>query len=517
MGPQGLPSTGADRYPDPGLAGFDVAAVRRALRRAGITGVDLELGLDVASRARFAARFLTAGNGEAWRARPYQVGSLESTARRKLHCDGRDVGKTAEIAIMAAWASVALPGRQMLIAGQCEANLSPLLDRIFRAVEETPGLAAGLVQARRSPSWHLRFANGFELWARIAGTGGVNFHGMHADWVIVDEAQNMLRASWVELFQALNAGGVLWVYGVPNGLRNTFYRLSRDPGFEQYNWPSWLNPEFTQERREELVKFYGGPTSPGYVHNVRGEHGSPERGVFDMAAFARCEAPGGVSAVVNSPEYLPHAAGAGRPVLGGDLGFCDDPTELVVYDADGGELRGVARYKLTRVDYATQQAVIQRLHEQYNFAVVALDAGHAGLAVLHGLAALGSDWADRLLAVNFGGTVPCDDVHGAPSSRPLKEVLTERLSRMMADGSITFARTPDRYLQYANHTYSFGATGRVVYSKGDDHLIDADRCAVAAVMSMNDGDGRPRPSPRVLAEPFDWGDVRGARQVRYRG
>jgi hypothetical protein len=128
---------------------------------------------------------------------------LESGAERKVHCDGRDVGKTSEIEIAAAWASVMRPNSQMLIATQCENHLFPLMDRIVRVFESNSwkegqtrlaGMEQGrmkegqtrlaalacvspsfLVDVKRTPSWCLRFANGFVLWGRIAGPHGMNF------------------------------------------------------------------------------------------------------------------------------------------------------------------------------------------------------------------------------------------------------------------------------------------------------------------------------------------------------
>ena len=37
-----------------------------------------------------------------------------------------------------------------------------------------------------------------------------------------------------------------------------------------------------------------------------------------------------------------------------------------------------------------------------------------------------------------------------------------------------------RESQYAAHTYRVGPRGRIVYEKGNDPLIDADRCALLA-------------------------------------
>lgn len=85
------------------------------------------------SRAEFASEYFRDRRGKAWCVRGYQGLSLESRALRKVHCDGRDVGKTSEIEIVAAWASVALPNREMLIATQCENHLFPLMDCITKS------------------------------------------------------------------------------------------------------------------------------------------------------------------------------------------------------------------------------------------------------------------------------------------------------------------------------------------------------------------------------------------------
>src|SRR5690606_29382770 len=142
--------------------------------------------------------------------------------------------------------------------------------------------APSIAEIKRTPSWMFRFTNGFVLWGRIAGPRGTNFQGMHVDWQIIDEAQEMTESAWAELLQALNGEGIRWVYGVPNGLRNTYYRMTQDQTAEQYNWPSSLNPVFTPAKDAELARLYGGRTSPGYIHRVLGQHGTPAHAVFHL-------------------------------------------------------------------------------------------------------------------------------------------------------------------------------------------------------------------------------------------
>ena len=134
----------------------------RALRRAV---------LKFESRVRFAEEHLRDRFGNRWHVRGYQRASLESRATRKVHCSGRDVGKTTELEIVSAWASVCRPGRQMLVATQHEAHLAPLMRRLLHLFERTPRLQRNLERVRQSPAWHIEFKNGFQLFGRIAGVG----------------------------------------------------------------------------------------------------------------------------------------------------------------------------------------------------------------------------------------------------------------------------------------------------------------------------------------------------------
>jgi hypothetical protein len=437
------------------------------------------------SREAFAAQFFQHSDGRSWQVRDYQRLSLESQALRKVHCDGRDVGKTSEIEIVACHAMFTRPHTQMLIATQTENHLFPLMHRLARRFETTPAFAAKLTEVRRSPSWYLRFDNGFTLWGRIAGPRGVNFQGMHVDWLIVDEAQEMGETSWGELFQALNGGGQRWVYGVPNGMRNTFYRMTQMQEAEQHNWKSSLNPDFTEEKDAELAHLYGGRTSTGYTHRVLGQHGEPMQAVFALADYLGCV--DATLAHVNlvlregDPFELEDAFAPGDYYLGCDLGYARDPSEFVVYRNSPPYLENVMRVRLEGVNYARQQRVIEELDRAFNFCMIGIDAGNNGRAVAHHLMSLGPEWCDRVTPIEFGSHVTLEPLpDGRPCRRPAKEYMTELLQRRLSEGTLRLPHLPDRESQYASHTYSVNSMGRIVYDKGNDHLIDADRCVLLA-------------------------------------
>jgi hypothetical protein len=415
--------------------------------------------------------------------RPYQRPSLESNAERKIHCDGRDVGKTSEIEIIAAWASLMMPNRQMLIATQYENHLTPLMSRIVRRITQDPFLAANLVEVRRTPSWYLRFRNGFQLWGRIAGPHGVNAQGLHVDWQIIDEAQELAEESWAELLQALNAGGKRWVYGVPNGVRNTFFQLAHDQSAEQYNWPSTIHPDYNAEKDAELARLYGGRESPAYIHRVLGQHGTPAHGVFRLDDYHACvneRLDAKIMHIGENDAFVPpKRIFAGDYYLGCDLGYAKDPSEFVVYRANGPNIENILRVHLHGVNYARQQEVIEALDRAYGFRGVGIDCGNNGRAIAHQLMAINNAWCEKVKAFEFGGTIALEPFPDRTEQRrPVKQFMTELLERRLAERTIVFPNDAHRESQYASHTYSVNNAGRIVYEKGNDHIIDADRCAV---------------------------------------
>lgn len=458
------------------------------------------------SRVRFAREHYARRDGTPWEVRDYQRDSLESRAQRKVHCDGRDVGKTTEIEIVACYASHHCPNTEMLIATQTENHLFPLMHRIARRFQTTPIFKESLAEVKRSPSWYFRFENGFTLWGRIAGPRGVNFQGMHVDWQIVDEAQEMTECAWGELYQALNAGGARWVYGVPNGLRNTFYRMTQMADCEQYNWPSTINPDYTPEKDAELARLYGGRSAPGYINRVLGQHGSPAHAVFALEDYLACVDPAcvfhdfvlyeGDDFVM--PETLPDAV----YYLGCDLGYARDPSEFVLYRDAPPHLVNVMRVRLEGVNYARQQAVIEAIDAACDLAGIGIDSGNNGRAIAHALMAQGEEWCRKVRAFEFGSSLdlpPLPD--GAACRRRIKEYMTELIQRRMAERSLVFPSLPDREGQYAGHTYTVNAQGQIIYEKGNDHIIDADRCAVLRHY-LDSVDEPPPPWPGLAIAAF---------------
>jgi hypothetical protein len=93
--------------------------------------------------------------------------------------------------------------------------------------------------------------------------------------------------------------------------------------------------------------------------------------------------------------------------------------------------------------------------------------------------AQGAEWCDKVRAYEFGGAIELEPLpDGSVPRRRVKQFMTELLQGRMAERSMVFPPLPDRETQYASHTYTVSTQGEIVYDKGNDHIIDADRCAI---------------------------------------
>jgi len=121
---------------------------------------------------------------------------------------------------------------------------------------------------------------------------------------------------------------------------------------------------------------------------------------------------------------------------------------------------------------------------------IGIDAGNNGLMVCQALTG-GLDkyrLTDKIIPIAFGGRTEI-----APGVlQDNKKFMTDLLNQAIADkkwkiagiaiggaAECVFADTK-KESQFSRQTYSNTQGGKTVYSKGNDHIIDADRCAAYA-------------------------------------
>ena len=325
---------------------------------------------------------------------PHQVNDLRCTARNIIHLDGRDVGKTIVLSTDALHFVATYPGVCGLVAAPHQGHLDTIIEEIEYQLSTSDVLresialnAFGKQKIQRKPYFRVEFSNGSILYFRPAGNYGEAFRSLHVERVWVDEGAWLTEAAWKALRQCLKAGGTMRIYSTPNGIRtNTYYRLTFSKQFTQFRWPSWFNPNWTIEREGELTEFYGGKDSAGWQHEVTGEHGKPSYGAFNQEQFdaacqeiveyrtvritgddlSDCQDNAQVFDLLEATLDLTPQAGVFW--IGADLGYTNDPTEVVVFQEASGEkpvASLVLRIHCARVAYPILSMLIALLERYY--------------------------------------------------------------------------------------------------------------------------------------------------------
>lgn len=275
-------------------------------------------------------------------------------------------------------------------------------------------------------------------------------------------------------------------------------------GWVVFRWPSWISPHWSTAREQELLEFYGGRDTAGWQHEVAGEHGRPAYGAFNQSLLLR--------ALGEIPDYhlvrlfgeeLKHCADEaetrerleqllnlevreGRHWVGVDTGYTADPSEIVVFEENEiGLLRLILRIHAEGLPYPALAELIAIVDAAYAPFALGIDKGANGVAVIQDLLTLDKyrdrGFAQRLHGFDFGGSITVgEDEDGKPIKRFVKEYMTTLINKALAERRMRLPSSdPDIENQFSSHTYTL-KDGRVIYSKGNDHVVDAARCAFLA-------------------------------------
>ncbi len=443
---------------------------------------------------------------------PHQQEDLLCPERNIIHLDGRAVGKTWNLTTQVLHYAFITQGGQGLIAAPHQGHLDTVIEEVEFQIDNNEDLMNsvaltkfGKPKIHRKPYFRVEFTNGSILYFRPAGAYGDAFRSLHVDRVWVDEAAWLSEKAWKALRQCLNAGGTLRIYSTPNGLRNTtYYRLTLSDQFKVFRWPSWLNPKWDEEREAELLEFYGGRETSGWQHEVAGEHGKPSYGAFNVEQFNLCRQDllEYQKTVITDSELrdcedeeaahdrmellLNLMPQTGVFWIGGDLGYTNDPTELVVFqEIEVGErkvLKLVLRLHLEHVTYPHIAQIIALLEQYYTPVGIGVDNGGNGLAVVQELLTLDKYKAlgleGRLKGYDFGGMTRLAVRDGKEVKKRTKELMTSLINGALQRKQLIFpADDLELEDQFITHTYTL-RDGKIIYSKGNDHIIDAVRCAL---------------------------------------
>jgi hypothetical protein len=507
---------------------FTPQEVRGQRRETSVRGVvdsdDQALRALLHSPATWGEIFLSNRDDSPRRYRAYQREDLECDARRIVHMDGRSVGKTIDLSTMILWFAFTHPGKSVLVAAPYQGHLDTIIEEVEHQIETSAVLydsvalkANGSQKIKRKPYFEVGFTNGAYVYFRPGGVGGYAFRSLHVDLLLVDEAAWLPEEAWKAIRPCLNPGGQFRVYSTPNGLRNTYYyRITHGKTWERFQWPSWLAPDWSPEREKDLLDFYGGKDTPGWQHEVAGKHGKPTYGAFhpvqviaaldEIKHYRKVSITGdALKGCANESEIrarlqdvLQLKTRPGKHWVGGDLGYTSDPTELLMFEEDerAETLTLVLRIHAEQVPYPVISEIIALVDRVYSPLGIGVDRGGNGMSVVQEL--LGLDkfrdryFTGRLVGYDFGSSIAVgEDERGRPIKKRTKEEMTSLINKAFANhGLVLPKQDPDVEDQLCTQTYVLTDRG-VVYSKGNDHIVDAMRCALLRHAQERNGDYDP--------------------------
>ena len=299
-----------------------------------------------------------------------------------------------------------------------------------------------------------------------------------------------------------------------------------------FHWSKTLMPApfWSPEREAFYVDLYNGKDSQGYKHNVLGEDGDPESTIFPTEKFeqvikeiqeyvsihilvsekqneASLDVYGiekGMKVPIHSQtlslvnfdvreilnKYLSSRSDIAEYFMGGDLGYSQDFAEFWVKAVIGERNRLIARVQMRGVKYNHMREAWNLMDDIFDRGRDAMrsgvDIGGAGTAFYHELVGNYPDkhYEERCAPVQFGGKADLIGPDGEPIldhntekpiRRRIKSLATDILVKRMQELTNEYPADPDMVRDFTGHTSRPGQDGDVIYSKVNDHTIDADR------------------------------------------
>jgi hypothetical protein len=491
------------------------STIHKIRTRPGLTNEQVHTALNMLDKRAFAYKHMVTENGDPLELRGYQEGLANTWAPRVACQSSRSVGKSTLIELDALWLPQTYPGQQTLIAVQGESQEHPLMERIIRRHLDNPYLASTIKKITRQPKYCIEFKNGHILWSAIC-SNPTNVNGMHVMNILLDENQILSKEAWVELYRCLNPGGLssIKLYGVPNGLRTSkFFEYTNDrKDWEWYHYSQLLIPQITLDDVVSAAKEYsdtGFPdfNNPDFHQQFLGLHSIPSRTGIDFNAYIKCVLRG-LYIFINTPkgifesseeryvidtftsynaEYLKElkeyirAEGISQLFAGGDLGYTTDPTELVLYYQKDGKLVALGRFHFENLDYPSQCTIVSYFLNTLPIVRMGIDLGNNGLAVYQFLCARSEQYSERIKGFYANNKIVVGHTaEGLPQERAVKEFATSKIDAMLKTMEIVFREDRGRAEQYSNVVYRVTQHGNIVFPKGRDHILDADRNMVCA-------------------------------------
>lgn len=244
---------------------------------------------------------------------------------------------------------------EILFTTPTEGQLDPVISKLYSIAYNNPAFKALIMNSRSGDKPELVTRTQLTIYGRLSGTTGtdVNMVGIHPKKIYGDE---QAFESWVphrSRLAALHPGGQVVYAGVPNDVRTSpFYALDvtkAGSGYSKHKMSVLdANPLFLGEKaarhRAQLIKDFGGRTSPQYITQILGQWGDEAASSFPPGSIAWFREGHPYFAIRLSGQDIKLALRQGnlpmtlkipqvrpvRAVIGWDYGYSPDPTTFLI-------------------------------------------------------------------------------------------------------------------------------------------------------------------------------------------
>ena len=474
---------------------------------------------------------------------PFQWPWTHTGEKYEIDAMARQLGKSFSVVWKAMAFAFQQPGQEMLITAPELNHLELLTSKVewafasYRLLDDMRPRTANR-GIKKQPHWTMKLQNGATVMTRLPNRDGRGVKGTHPVVIELDEIQDYPPAGYTELIETIkvNATGMSWrVHGVSKGVgRDLHYQLTQgksvggDATFFVHHFIAAHRPGWTDAERQAKIKQYGGDEShPDYQRNVLGLPADSGSTLFVTARLLSCvrirESQWAEEynqdiytrlkisdALVNRVEAIESLLDFNYAHLdeqyrsywaGADIGFTNDPTEILVFGSTKEADRLLLRVRLERISAPDQARVVKAIFEFFGTRLkrFGMDRTGNGLPLMQYLKD-DRAIAPRIAGYNFSEKRPVEFHDREPKAgekpedlvilRNIKDYATDEL-RKVVDGKRLELPFDDEILKEWQ-----GQTAYVVrsskdddgvkrkYGGGDCHTLDAARMYAAAKSLM---------------------------------
>ena len=457
--------------------------------------------------------------------RPYQATMLRCTSKYKVFRIGRQSGKTETLVISMLFHMFTNSNYKIVLITPFQSQIDLIFKRLEDLIQGNPTLANSIKRSVKAPQYTLILHNGSQVKGFTAGTksnnGAASVRGQDANMLVFDEADYLDRAD-LDASMAIITNypdATVWMSSTPTGRREKFYEICQDREWKEFHFPSHVNPNWS-EKLDRL--FRKNLTSIGYKHEILGDFGEQEAGVFQAGFVDKATADYTYASMVRDNNWL-YSIGVdwNSPRIGTTIyvtGFNPSTNKFMIVDHD-----------TVQRDGHTQLAAIERIVEfnrKWRPFAIYVDQGYGATQIEmlrkfgfdsrinpeKGPSHIDSKLPKIVKPFDFGSSLEIRDPFTKElRKKPAKGFLVENAVRRFESEDILI---PAEDTQLKKELLGYvvkhvTVTGQVVYTVLDDavgdHNLDAVMLSLVAFTLEKSALGKPMLNEKIMFTPIDGG------------